>query len=361
MKPSLRRKPSVFLFIAIAVVLMLGVEFFVMKGDRPYYYDEAQDEGIVDVTAPVERPETAEIDIMGARGPVIAFVQEQEEEPVVSGAEVEGPREQTVTPPTQWRRNAVAAPAVPDGFARVVVIIDDLGVDRKRSQAIIDLPGPLTTAFLPYALNVEPMVVAARAQGHEIMIHMPMEPMGEGIDMGGVALRSGMEPAAFDAMLAKAFTAFEGYVGMNNHMGSKLTQDRGAMERLMARLYENGLLFVDSRTIGGSVAEHVAADHNVPHTGRDVFLDHDPDYAGVMKSLEKVEQIARREGVAVAIGHPKTDTIRALAEWLPTLHEKKLVLVPVSAVVTGQPEPVRDEQERFTIAPDEDAAALADW
>lgn len=286
---------------------------------------------------------------MAARGPVLLLeednIQDVTGDPGIlvpegkseAGSAREDIREEPQAEPP-WRRYAVAAPEVPEGFSRVVVIIDDLGVDRKRSRAILELPGPLTAAFLPYATQVAPLVEEARAKGHEILIHMPMEPMGEDLDLGSIALRSDMKPAAFDAMLAQAFAAFEGYVGMNNHMGSKLTQDRGAMERLMGRLYENGLLFVDSRTIGKSVAGKVAADHAVPHIGRDVFLDHDPHYEGVVESLQRVENVARKQGIAVAIGHPKDHTIRALTEWLPTLAEKKLVLVPVSAVVTVTPE-----------------------
>jgi polysaccharide deacetylase 2 family uncharacterized protein YibQ len=285
---------------------------------------------------------------MGPYGPVLDFEMKPEEVEVAPARLA------------QWQKNAVPSPAVPEGFGRVVVVIDDLGVDRKHSREILALPAPITAAFLPYADNVAPMVQDARTAGHEIVIHMPMEPTNTELDMGSLALRTGMSPAEFEAVLKKAFSVFDGYVGLNNHMGSRLTQDRGAMERLMGRLYEQGLLFVDSRTIGASVAGQVAADHSVPHAVRDVFLDHDPTYEGVMKSLKLVEDIARRKGTAIAIGHPKPDTIKALQEWLPTLADKNLVLVPVSAVVTmGQPAVTTPPEEELFIAPDEQATAAA--
>ncbi|MBU0799537.1 MAG: divergent polysaccharide deacetylase family protein, partial [Alphaproteobacteria bacterium] len=333
----------------IGAVLMLLVEFFVMRGDRPYYHDpedaviEDTVEQLEDVTAVV----TPTPEIMGPYGPVLDF--EMKPETV----------EQAPAPLAQWQKNAVPSPDVPEGFGRVVVIIDDLGVDRKHSREILELPAPITAAFLPYADNVAPMVADARAAGHEIMIHMPMAPTNTELDMGSVALRPDMSPAEFEAVLKKAFSVFDGYVGMNNHMGSLLTQDRGAMERLMGRLYEQGLLFVDSRTIGSSIAGQVAADHSVPHAVRDVFLDHDPTYEGVVKSLKSVEDVARRNGTAIAIGHPKPATIRALQEWLPTLTDKKLVLVPVSAVVTISQPAVMPLEEDLFIAPDEQATAAA--
>lgn len=233
-----------------------------------------------------------------------------------------------------WKKYAVSAPAVPAGMARVVVIIDDLGMNHTQTQAVIDLPGPVTAAFLPYAPYVDTLAAAARDKGHELIIHMPMEPMDGKLDMGGIALSTGMEPAAFDRMLDEGLHAFSGYVGMNNHMGSRLTQDQGAMDRLMTVLHDNGLLFVDSRTIGGSVAEESAREHGVPHAGRDVFLDDDESYENVVRMLARTEAIAKHSGLAIAIGHPKANTVRALREWLPTLASKGLVLVPVSAVVS---------------------------
>jgi len=166
------------------------------------------------------------------------------------------------------------------------------------------------------------------------MVHMPMEPMNPDLDTGEIALRTDQGPSEFADMLDKGLGAFEGYTGINNHMGSRLTQEKGAMRVLMAELKRRGLLFMDSKTIGGSVAGPMAAESGVPYAVRDVFLDHDPSLEGVRKSLQRVEEVAREHGHAIAIGHPKPDTIKALQEWLPQLADKGLVLVPLSAVVT---------------------------
>jgi polysaccharide deacetylase 2 family uncharacterized protein YibQ len=333
------------LFILIAASLMIVLEMFILPGGR---FLAGRDK-------PAPQPETVEVavpvieeQVPEAAPPPLSAEDRMAEEMNVAPDEVMPPPEaNTAMPPEAapapegeplWKMNAVPPPAVPEGFGRVVIIIDDLGMNRRQSEAVLDLPGPVTTAFLPYAGHVAAMVQEAREKGHEVIIHMPMEPMDGRLDMGSIALHENMGDADFDAMLDKGLNAFDGYVGMNNHMGSRLTQDRGAMDRLMSKLHERGMLFVDSRTIAGSVAEEVAKEHHVPHAGRDIFLDDNESYENVVEMLAKTASVARRAGTAIAIGHPKENTVRALQEWLPTLAARKLVLVPISAVVTTEPE-----------------------
>lgn len=216
--------------------------------------------------------------------------------------------------------------------AKIIVIIDDMGMDRRRSKAIAELPGPLTLAYLPYAPDLPEETGAAKARGHELIIHMPMEPMDAHTNPGPIALRAGMNFAEMDVMLAKAFASFDGYAGINNHMGSKLTQDASAMRHVMAALKARDLLFVDSKTIGSSVASHMAAEAGLRYADRDVFLDNVNTVEAVKKNLHQLEQIADRKGYAIAIGHPRDGTIGALKEWLPTLKKRGFELIPVSSV-----------------------------
>ena len=217
---------------------------------------------------------------------------------------------------------------------KIVIIIDDVGVSVKNSRDIMALPAPLTLAFLPYARNLPSMTTQAREKGHELMIHVPMEAMNGDMDLGGVALKANMSSAAMNSELTdKVFTAFEGYKGINNHMGSRLTQDSAAMKLVMKHLKQRGLYFVDSRTINSSVAAHMAAEAGVKHATRDVFLDHYTDIESVTKALGSLERIAAKNGVAIGIGHPKPNTVAALKRWLPTLRAKGFELVPASQVV----------------------------
>lgn len=223
-----------------------------------------------------------------------------------------------------------------EGAGKIVIIIDDMGMDIPHSKAIIALPGPLTLSFLPYAPRVKALTGEAKAKGHELMIHMPMQPISPDHDLGSIALTEGMSGTEFDTMMDKAFASFDGYIGLNNHMGSLLTQDRAAMRRLMILLKKHGLLFVDSRTSPRSVAADEARAAGVSYTSRDVFLDDDESESAVMKSLMQVEHVARKSGLAVAIGHPKAGTLAALKKWLPTLKDKGLKLITVHEAVKNE-------------------------
>lgn len=232
-----------------------------------------------------------------------------------------------------WIKNAVPAD-VPEGKPRVAIIIDDMGMDRKHTNEVIGLPGPLTLAFLPYAGDLKNQTEQARAKGHELMVHVPMEPMNGNLDGGPEVLKPDKTPEEFTKILNDDLSAFDGYVGINNHMGSKMTQDRPGMQRVMAELKKRGLLFVDSRTINTSVAADEAKKAGIPFATRNVFLDNEETSEAVTDALSQVEKQALRKGMAIAIGHPKAETIAALQAWIPTLAAKGIYLVPVSDVVT---------------------------
>lgn len=239
------------------------------------------------------------------------------------------------------------------GAAKVVIIIDDMGLARSNTRAIMDLPAPLTLAFLPYADNLAEFTQPALEKGHELIIHVPMEPMGSGHSLGPAGLTTRLSEAEFKATLnTHIFPSFDGYVGINNHMGSKLTQNRQAMGWVMEELKNRGLYFVDSKTIGSSVAARVAMENGVPFAERDVFLDHYDTLDSVMKALGELERVAHRKGVGIAIGHPKSHTIEALRRWMPDMAKRGLELVPASAVL-------HDPRAQATVKVEEPVIAAA--
>ncbi|HYD31833.1 MAG TPA: divergent polysaccharide deacetylase family protein [Azospirillaceae bacterium] len=234
-----------------------------------------------------------------------------------------------------WIKYAVPA-SLPVDRPAIAVIIDDLGVDRKRSARVVKLPGPLTLAWIPYAGDLKGQTQAARVAGHELLLHMPMEPEGGDEDPGPGALLTSLGKDEAVRRLEKGLTSFDGFVGVNNHMGSKFTANRTLMEPVLAVLKQRGLLWVDSKTTAASVGPGIARSIGLPNASRDVFLDNELSVAAVRAQLAKAEEVAHRHGVAVAIGHPHDTTVEALAAWLPTLAKRGFTLVPVSAIVKAR-------------------------
>jgi polysaccharide deacetylase 2 family uncharacterized protein YibQ len=233
-----------------------------------------------------------------------------------------------------WRRNAVGSvPA--EGKLRVAIIIDDLGLDHSAAKHILELPAPLTLAIMSYAKEAPDLARAARDAGHETLLHIPMEPEG-GANPGPHALTTHQTQEEFERELVWALDRFDGYVGMNNHMGSRVTASAEQMGWLFEELDRRGLMFVDSRTTKDTVAPVLATHFGLPFAERDVFLDNEFSADAVSAQLKALEAEARKNGFAVGIGHPHRGTIAALRAWLPTLAAKGIVLVPISDIAASR-------------------------
>lgn len=233
--------------------------------------------------------------------------------------------------PQSWARNAVASPPNPRGLPVIAIVIDDLGVAPSRAAAALALPAPMTMAVLPYADNAARVADAARALGHEVLVHLPME-AGNNQNPGPQALLGTLTPEQFAQRVHWNLSRFDGYVGVNNHMGSKLTQNRAAMNMLMAQLKQRGLLFLDSRTAAGTIAAITARRIGVTSLQRDIFLDNVITVDAVRAQLGKAEETARRNGYAIAIGHPHPETIEALTAWAKNIEARGFLRAPLSAI-----------------------------
>jgi len=253
---------------------------------------------------------------------------------VPSAAEVLTPPAKPV-PPSQtaaWIRYAIPAPPK-DARPRIAIVIDDLGLDRRRTERAISLPGPLTLSFLAYASDLPRQTEAAHRAGHELLLHVPMEPIGKLVDASPNELDVSLSPDEVLQRLRWDFGRFDGYVGINNHMGSKFTADSASMRPVMEELRRRGLLFLDSRTIGSTTGIDLARELGVPHAARDVFLDNDVSTAAISAQFAELERVAKRNGSAVAIGHPHDQTLDVLQKWLDEAPGRGFVLVPVTAIV----------------------------
>jgi polysaccharide deacetylase 2 family uncharacterized protein YibQ len=234
-----------------------------------------------------------------------------------------------------WLRNA--RPFVDTaGRPAIAIVIDDLGLGAEFTRRAIALDSAVTLALMTYAPRLADWSGAARAAKHEILVHVPMQPLNGKIDPGPRALTVALSDAEILDRLRWGLGRLDGYVGINNHMGSRFTQDRAGMSVVMEEIKSRGLLFLDSVTIGRTVGSATAAPMRVPFAERNVFLDDQPTVAGVSHQLAVLEQVARRHGTAIAIGHPHEATLSVLAQWLPSAAARGVAVVPLTSVVRRQ-------------------------
>jgi polysaccharide deacetylase 2 family uncharacterized protein YibQ len=231
-----------------------------------------------------------------------------------------------------WLRFAAAAPT-DTSLPMVALVLDDVGLSHFRSEAVISLHGPVTVALLPYGRGLSKLTARARAAGHEVMVHLPMEPRDRDADPGPNALFVDLDDGELRRRLEWNLRQFDSYVGVSNHMGSRFTASREPMERIMRIIKDRGLLYLDSVTSERSVGLRTALRMGVPAVSRDLFIDAKRDRAFIRRQLATAEQIARKTGFVVAIGHPYPETLEELSKWLPGLRAKGLQQVPVSAIV----------------------------
>ena len=231
-----------------------------------------------------------------------------------------------------WIKNAVAVDDIDEASPKIALVIDDLGVNRKMTRQVIALPAPLTASFLSYADDLPAQTELARLAGHELLVHTPMEPVDSRFDACPDALRTDMTPDEIRENLSVMLDAFSGYVGINNHMGSKFTSAETDMRIVMDEINRRGLLFLDSLTSGRSTAAAVARQTGTPFAVRNVFLDNARTEADILRQLSLLERHARRHGFAVGIGHPHKATVNALDKWIPAAKRRGVVFVPVSAI-----------------------------
>lgn len=242
------------------------------------------------------------------------------------------PTAETAETRPAWIVNARVVPLDPSRPI-LAIVIDDVGVDVAHSREVVRLPAPLTFAFLPYGYDLPAMTRTAREGGHEIMVHLPMEPENPEVDPGPHALMTDLPPEEIDRRIAWNLARIDGPVGLNNHMGSKFSARPEGMRRVLRALSDRGLFFLDSVTSARTTGYRLAEAMGVPFAVRDIFIDHTLDKATIRAQLEKAVATAKRQGHAVAIGHPHDETIDVLRDWLPTVAGQGVQLVPMSAII----------------------------
>lgn len=235
-----------------------------------------------------------------------------------------------------WVRFAAKTPKRAEGVPRIAIVIDDVGLNSKRIETLLTVPEIMTLAFLPYANHLDRNVAKIRKAGHEAMLHLPMEPIGNIADPGPNAL---LKKYSLEEIRKKTIANLDrltGYVGVNNHMGSKFTAYPEGMAVVMDVLKERQVLFLDSKTAAKSAGYRLAKERGLPAGIRDIFIDNTIKVPAIIKQLMKVEELARRKGLAIAIGHPHRETIEALKQWMPEAVKRGFQFIPISAALVPQ-------------------------
>ncbi len=255
-----------------------------------------------------------------------------------------------------WLQAAIAGPAsAPSTDTPVVsIIIDDMGTRLAAGLRAVQLPGPVAYSFLPRAPHTHYLAQAAYKRHKEIMLHLPMQPIEHRrLDPGGLTLH--MTHSQVVRTVQQDLALVPHVTGVNNHMGSLLTQHPGHMLWLMQTLkHDGGLFFVDSRTTARTVALQVARENHIPSVKRDVFLDDDLHPAAIRAQFMRLVGIAEKQGSAVAIGHPHPQTLAVLEEMIPQLSGLGIRLVPLSTLIPRE-EP-RSETWQASLSPSPQAA-----
>ncbi|KKN21339.1 hypothetical protein LCGC14_0926360 [marine sediment metagenome] len=247
---------------------------------------------------------------------------------------------------------ATAEPAKGDVPPTIAIIIDDMGHNLYEGERLSRLDQPLTLSFLPYRPHTDALVRLAHSHNKEIMLHSPMANTRHfGLGPGG--LTPNMDEKSITATLRRALQSIPYVQGVNNHMGSLLTQQLKPMDWVMKELYHYPVYFVDSRTIASSIAADVAQAYQIPTLSRDIFLDHEQTEEFLDKQFKELIKRARENGSAIAIAHPHKVTVDYLEKHLPLLDEQGIGIATVSGLwaIRNNNRSMFAEGEKQTIRP----------
>ena len=232
----------------------------------------------------------------------------------------------TLAPRATPAPQATTHPAYSGARAKLALIIDDCGQWPDTERGFIALPVTLTLSVLP-DVRFNHTIEREAVDGNKgVMLHLPMETLS-GLNPGPGKITTEMDDRAIAAQVEHDLDDVDLARGVNNHEGSRATADRRVMNDLMTVLARHDRFFIDSKTNGASVAEAIASQRGVATAGRDVFLDNRADVAYTEGQLRLAAQIALRDGSAIAIGHPRPTTLRAVRAMLPELQADGITFV----------------------------------
>ena len=220
---------------------------------------------------------------------------------------------------------------------RLAIVVTGLGLSRAATIAAIKkLPSDVSLAFSPYARDLNDWLLRARLAGHEVFMELPMESKGfPEQDAGPLSLNTNLQVADNIRRLTEVMSRMEGYVGLMSVMGSKFMDAEGQLKPVLEEINKRGLMFVDG-TGGRTAAPKIATEIGLARAFVNVTLDDPPEPQSLNRKLKSLESILKKQPVAVAVIHAYPSTLRRLNIWLETIEERKMSLVPLTAVADKQ-------------------------
>ncbi len=221
---------------------------------------------------------------------------------------------------------------------RISIILGGMGLNaRLTDKAIKELPGDISFGFAPYGENLQEQVNRARARGHEIMLQVPMEPIGfPANNPGPRTLLSDAAPQENIDSLQWHMSRFAGYTGITNYMGGKLLGTEEALTPVMKEMKKRGLVYLEDATVSLTISSKVVDEVKLPMRRATMVIDADATAPAIAEALKKLEREAEANGYAIGTGSGLEVTIDTLVEWTNSLQEKGILLVPISATYKGR-------------------------
>ena len=221
-----------------------------------------------------------------------------------------------------------------DTLGVIVLVIDDFGYRNDNiSDGFLNLSIPITCAIIPGHTASKKFAEKAVSYGKEVIIHMPMESENYSPGEDEYKLLTSMTSELLENKLIQAFESLPEAIGMNNHQGSKATSDSKTMTVLASVLKDRGKYFIDSRTSSLTIGEKTMISFGVPTARRNIFLDNNNDLDKIEEQMNKLANSAKKNGVAVGLGHARKNTLSVIEKVVPDLLDKGFVFQFASQVV----------------------------
>src|SRR6478609_5838221 len=222
--------------------------------------------------------------------------------------------------------------------ARIAILVSGLGLpDSPPGDMLKGLPAPISIAYGAYGRSLQDWVTRARADGHEVLLQIPLEPADyPKEDPGPHTLLTSLPAAENMKRLQWLMSRYTGYVGITNHMGAKFEATQDALTPVLEEVKSRGLLYLDDGSVQGSTVPQIAGAIGLDYSVASVQIDGNASPADIAKQLAKLEATAKERGAAIGVVRAKPAAVKQLAEWAGKLQGKGFVLVPVSAAVRSQ-------------------------